>query len=358
MTGEPYRVAIVGCGRMGQHYAEVYQTLPDTELVAIAEYHAERRRAVGERFGVQALFPDAEAMLREMVPDIAAVVLPGKYIKEAVIACAQAGVRGVSVDKPIGACLADVDAMIDLCRERAVVFAGGNLQRAMGPVQEAAKWLGAGDFGPRRGAAVHGWGGEISGGGCQHIAVLRLLADAEVTEVVAWGQPEEVLRGDTDEGLVVNGQLRLTNGLTCAVFGEPTPCRGVEVWTDDALVRWDWNAPEIFQGRTEGGARRRLDRAYAPLAYPQFRYLGTSILSFLHVLKHGGELAISAHDLRQSLEVAIAAKYSALWGNVPLSLPLEDRSLTLYPMAYRWLGGDQSGRPQSAAEAAVNTQLA
>ena len=52
-------------------------------------------------------------------------------------------------------------------------------------------------------------------------------------------------------------------------------------------------------------------------------------------------MAVSGHDLRQSLEAAIAAKYSALWGSVPLSLPLGDRSLTLYPTPYRWLGGDQ-----------------
>ncbi|SVD55709.1 uncharacterized protein METZ01_LOCUS408563, partial [marine metagenome] len=59
-------------------------------------------------------------------------------------------------------------------------------------------------------------------------------------------------------------------------------------------------------------------------------------------------------DLRQSLEVAIAAKHSALRGSVPLSLPLEDRSLSLHPVDYRWLGGDQSGRPQTLDEAAGN----
>jgi len=75
------------------------------------------------------------------------------------------------------------------------------------------------------------------------------------------------------------------------------------------------------------------------------------------VLERGGELAVSGHDLRQSLEVAIAAKYSALWGSVPLALPLKDRSLTLYPRPYRWLGGDQSGLPQSVDEAQANTQL-
>ena len=50
------------------------------------------------------------------VPDLAVVVLPGKFIKDAVIASAQAGVRGVSTDKPIGAKLSDVDEMIDTCR--------------------------------------------------------------------------------------------------------------------------------------------------------------------------------------------------------------------------------------------------
>ena len=50
----------------------------------------------------------------------------------------------------------------------------------------------------------------------------------------------------------------------------------------------------------------------------------------------------------------IAAKYSALWGSVPLKLPLEDRSLTLYPRPYRWLAGDHSGRPQTYEEALVH----
>ena len=351
MAEDKFTVGIIGCGRLGQHYAEVYQTLPNTELVAVAEYNPERRRAVGERFGISALFQDAAAMYREIVPDIAVVVLPGKYIKEAVIASAQAGVRGVSTDKPIGACLADVDAMVAACQERGVVFAGGNLQRAMGEVQEAARWLRAGDYGNLCGASVHGWGGEISGGGCQHIAVLRLLAQAEVSEVIAWGKPEEALRGESDEGLIINAHFQLSNGLACTVFGEQTPHRGVDVWSDEALVRWDWGAPEIYQGFDPSGTRIRVERPYTPLAYPRFSYMATSILSFLEVLEKGGELYISGSDLRQSLEVAIAAKYSALWGSVPLKLPLEDRSLALYPRAYRWLGGDQSGRSQTTREA-------
>jgi len=52
------------------------------------------------------------------------------------------------------------------------------------------------------------------------------------------------------------------------------------------------------------------------------------------------------------LEIAIAAKYSALWGSVPLKLPLEDRSLTLYPSPGRWLGADPTGYGQTLEDAA------
>ena len=351
MAEPKYTVAIIGCGRLGQHYAEVYRALHNTELVAIAEYNPARLRAVGERFGVKELYPDAETMYRKIVPDIAVVVLPVKYIKEAVIASAQAGVKGVSTDKPIGACLADADQMVDVCVERGVVFAGGNLQRALSEVLEVASWLLAGDYGELRGSSVHRWSGEISGGGCQHIAVLRLLTQAEVTEVIAWGMPEDALKSNSDDGLIVNGHFRLSNGLICPVFGGETPYRGVDVWTDKALIRWNWGPPEIYCGFDSDGARLKVNRPYPPLQYPRFSYMATSIMSFLQVIESGGKLAVSGHDLRQSLEVAIAAKYSALWGSVPLELPLEDRSLALYPREYRWLGGDQSGRIQSSQEA-------
>ncbi len=343
--GEKLRVAIIGCGRMGQEYAKVYTTFENTEIVAIAEYNDERRKAVGEQFGVKALYKDAEEMYQRLdeVPDLAVTVLPGKFIKDAVIASAQAGVRGVSSDKPIGAQLSDVDELIDVCAERGVVFHGGNLQSTRSDVQEAASWVRHGDFGDVRGASVHGWGGEISGGGCQHIAVLRLLTQAEITEVVAWGKPQEALEADEDTGLIINGRFTMSTGIAVPVFGEPTPYRGVDVWTDDSLLRWDWgDEMDIYQGFDRNGARVKSDRQFTPFAWPQYSYLASSILSFISSVENGTEMAISAHDLRQSLEAAIAAKYSALRGSVPLSLPLEDRSLTLYPRPYRWLGGDHS----------------
>ena len=358
MSDVRHRVAIVGCGNLGQIYADAYSTYPDTEIVAIAEHNTERRKAVGEKYGVKALYQDIDALLRDMVPDVVAVITPTKYFKEAVTACAEAGVKGVSTDKPIAATLSDADEMVEVCESRGVVYAGGNLLRAMNELQEVAGWLRAGEYGELIGASIIGWGAEISGGGCQDISVLRLLADAEIEEVVAWGThrdapywSEDVVARNSDDGLITNARFRLTNGLECTVFGTPAPLhdagrpphRGTDVWSQDSMVRTRWgNPPEIYQGFDAGGERVRVERPYTAYRWSQFRYLTGSIRSFLASLETGSKLWISGHDLRQALEVAIAARLSVQLGSVPVKLPLEDRSHTLYPRPNRWLGRDET----------------
>jgi hypothetical protein len=109
------------------------------------------------------------------------------------------------------------------------------------------------------------------------------------------------------------------------------------------MVRTRWgNPPEIYQDFDAGGERVRDERPYAAYQWSQFRYLTGSIRSFLSSLETGSKLWISGHDLRQALEVAIAARLSVQLGSVPVKLPLEDRSHTLYPRPNRWLGRDET----------------
>jgi predicted dehydrogenase len=342
MAEQKLRTAIVGCGILGQVYAEIYASLPDAEIVALVEKNPERLASVGDQFSVAALFTDTDSLLREITPDIVAVTTPTKYYKDAVVACAQAGVKGVSTDKPSAATLADADEMVRVCEQRGVVLSGGALIRALPELQEAARRLQAGDYGPILGASVHGWSGEISGGGCHMISALRLLTEAEVVEVIAWAEPKDVLEGDCDAGLTVNGLFKLSSGLHCPAFGHGTEGAGlVQVWTADSSIRAGFEPPEISQGFDERGYRRKLDIQYSPHGWGKRAHLHGAIRSFLDAVRTGSELWISGHDLRQALEVAIASHVSAKRGSIPIKLPLEDRSLTLYPRPYRWLGGDE-----------------
>lgn len=343
MSETKLRLAIIGCGRLGQVYADLYASLPNVEIVAMAERNPDRLKHVGEKFGVKALYPDAEALFSDVVPDIAAVVTPSKHYKDAVIAAAQAGVKGVSTDKPLDATLSNADAMVDACAERGVIFSGGALLRAIPETQEAATWIKEGRFGELKGAAVLSWSGEISGSGCHTVSVLRLLTGAEVEEVIGWGSPADILDGDTDWGLSVSGRFKLSTGIDCQVFGKSIEGHLLDVWTEDTLIRVPgYGAPEIYQGFDENGVRIKTDPQYKQYDWPDSRHLTGSVLAFLRAVEAGDEskLWISGYDLRQALEVAVASHQSAQRGSVPMKLPLEDRSLTLYPRPYRWLGGD------------------
>ena len=369
-------VAVIGCGRLGQQYAEIYRALPQTDLVAIAEWNPERRKVVGERFGVKALYRDADALLKEVVPDLAAIITPTRYMTPGVVACAEAGVKGVQTDRPFAARLSDADRMIETCKQRGTVLAGGALERANWEVEEAGRRLASGELGTRQGAAVHSYRGEILAGGSARILVLEHFAQARVEELITWGSPPEALDdAATDYGLNINGRFRLTSGLECQVFGskEEAPHRGVEVWTEDALVRWDRHGEpltQIFQGYDAKGARKEVDHGYRPWSWDpvskqldplldrighhgsERHYVLAPISCLIDAVAKGIPPRITGETQRHALEVAIASKISAQRGSVPVKLPLEDRSLALYPRPYRWLGGDVSGRPQSAAEAA------
>ena len=372
----PLTVGLVGCGRLGQLYAEVFRALSDTQLVAIAEWNSERRGVVGKRFGVDALFRDADQMLDRIVPDLACIVTPTKHMKGAVVACAEAGVKGIQTDRPFAARLSDADEMIEVCKKHGVVLAGGVMERAVWEVDQLGLKLAAGEFGTPLGAVVHGFQGEICSGGAARLLVLQHFTQAQAKEITAWGSPPKKLDdSETDYGLSINGRMRLTSGLECQLFGTESqpPHLGVEVWTEDALLRWDRHGTpmtQVFRGLDDSGGRQEIDPNFAEWPWlktgkelePLLASLGMKgterfnvlapVTDFIDSVRDGVTPRITGETQRHALEIAIACKYSAQRGSVPVSLPLEDRSLELLPRPYRWVGGDVSGRPQSATEAA------
>ena len=369
-------VAIIGCGRLGQLYTEIFRALPDTELVAIAEWNPERRKVVGERFGVNALFRDANQMLAKTVPDLACIVTPTKHMKGAVIACAEAGVKGIQTDRPFAARLSDADEMIEVCNQHGAVLAGGVMERAVWEVDQLGLKLASGEFGKPRGAVVHDFQGEICSSGTAKLLVLQHFTQAQAAEITAWGSPPEKLaESETDYGLSINARMRMTSGLECQLFGTASqpPYLGVEAWTEDTLVRWDRHGSpmtQVFRGFDDSGIRQEIDPDYAEWPWlktgrelePLLTSLGMKgterfnvfapVTDFIDSVRDGVTPRITGETQRHALEICIACKHSAQRGNVSVKLPLEDRSLELLPRPYRWVGGDVSGRPQSAAEAA------
>jgi len=203
--------------------------------------------------------------------------------------------------------------------------------------------------------SLHGYSGEISGGGCQHISILRLFTGAEIKEVRTWSSTPQALAQTADTDLSIHGSFLLDNGLSCAVFGSENTFSGVQVCCKDLSARWSWGPPQLFGEIDEEEQRQAIEPHYAPYEWHEFGYLTGALRSLIAALEGQSPLWISGHDLRQALEVAIAAKCSAQRDGTPVNLPLADRSLTLYPSPYRWLGGDATGKVQPLEEVGKET---
>ncbi len=62
-----------------------------------------------------------------------------------------------------------------------------------------------------------------------------------------------------------------------------------------------------------------------------------TVQAIVDTLDRGAPLRLTTgEDLQQALEISIAMRESARRGGAPVALPLEDRSLQLFPQKSRW----------------------
>ena len=114
-----YRAGIIGHtgrGNYGHSLDTAFQGLPNVEVVAVADPDAEGRAAAAQRTGASHSFADYHAMLSQMELDL--VTVCPRWVDqhaEMVIACAEAGVKGIFCEKPFARTLAEADAMLAAC---------------------------------------------------------------------------------------------------------------------------------------------------------------------------------------------------------------------------------------------------
>jgi len=109
------RVAVLGMGTMGLMHAQVYQHLPESEIVGMVETDSARRQQAERQYEAPC-FQSAEALLEEVRPDAASVCLPDALHVEPSLALARAGVH-LLVEKPLATTLRGCDAIIGAARE-------------------------------------------------------------------------------------------------------------------------------------------------------------------------------------------------------------------------------------------------
>lgn len=235
-----YRAAAIGRtgkGDYGHGLDVAFQIPPDSiegsdiQFVSIADSDPEGLRAAGERIGVKKRYLDYREMLGKENLDLVSV--GPRWIDchaEMVIACANAGVKGILCEKPFARTLAEADAMMEACNHNGVKIAVAH-RRACAHEQHAKKLVNEGAIGDIQVLRAHGKADHRAGAmdlmvlGTHMMDSMRYFAGADV----AWGHghvtqdgrevtPADIREGDEGVGLLAGNGLEayyvFENGIT------------------------------------------------------------------------------------------------------------------------------------------------
>src|SRR5688572_22824665 len=113
-SNAPFRVVLIGCGRISERHLEAIAAMPDDlAVVAVCDERPDRAHKAAEQFGVKA-YTNIAAMLREVDADIATICTPSGLHPRHGIAAAEEGLH-VICEKPMATRLEEADALVQAC---------------------------------------------------------------------------------------------------------------------------------------------------------------------------------------------------------------------------------------------------
>ncbi|MBN1466191.1 Gfo/Idh/MocA family oxidoreductase [candidate division KSB1 bacterium] len=147
-ANERLNVAVIGCGRMGQHNLSVYSSRKDVNIAAVCDvYEPHLRQAVGMTDGRAATYIDFRHILDRKDIDAVIIAAPDHWhALQTTLAC-EAG-KDVFVEKPASLTVAEGRRMVQVARRTGRIVQVGTMQRSSPVFQNVIKIIEGGIMGP------------------------------------------------------------------------------------------------------------------------------------------------------------------------------------------------------------------
>lgn len=239
LTGNRLRMAVIGVGHLGKEHARILASLPDVELVGVADVSAEQVQGVARKLGVQA-FTEYWPLLN--LVDAATIVVPTGYHFAVASEFLRRGIP-LLVEKPLAETIEQAETLTEMAAINGVPLQVGHIERfnpafenlLMRPLQP--KYITCERLGPFTGRCADV--GVVLDLMIHDLDLLLTLVGAPVTSVEAvgvslFGAPEDV----------ASARLRFANGCVANVTASrasPNPCRRMHVWGPEGYARIDFH---------------------------------------------------------------------------------------------------------------------
>ena len=119
------RVAVVGVGHLGKEHARILATMPDVELVGVADINGEQAQTVARRCGTNA-YADYRPLHNNV--DDATIAVP-TFAHHSVASEFLSRRIPVMVEKPLAMNLEQADDLVALSREQSTILQVGHIER-------------------------------------------------------------------------------------------------------------------------------------------------------------------------------------------------------------------------------------
>ena len=322
------KIGVIGTGRIGKvHIATLVQSVPQAEVVAIADINRVSADEVAKSFGISLVSSSHSDIINN--PDIEAVIIcsstdtHAKYIVEA-----SAAGKHIFCEKPVDLSLGVIKGALDAAAKAGVKLMVG-FNRRFDPnflkIKQLVKEGKIGDphilkITSRDPAPPPAEYSTVSGGMFMDMTIhdfdmARYIVGSEVTEVFTSAavlvDPAIGMAGDVDTAIITltfaNGAIGVIDNSRKAVYGYD---QRVEIFGSKGMVCTDNNYPENHRYYSGDGSYGSL-----PLNFFMDRYLesyANEMKIFCDAVLNDHALPVSGNDGLLSVAIAMAAKKSYL----------------------------------------------
>lgn len=299
----PLRVGVAGIGIMGSNHARVLASLPEAELVAVADPDTAQAQRVASFLGCEAV-ADHHALLA-LGLDAVIVAAPTHLHHPVALDVIRAG-TAVLVEKPVASTVAEGREIVEAARAKGVTLMIGHVERFNPAVQAVKKAIEGeellsiaitrvGPFPPRMSNV-----GVVIDLAVHDIDLIRWFTGSDIAEV----QPQTSSAVAEREDIALL-QFRTVSGVLAHIntnWLTPFKARTVHVATRKKYVMGDLltrQVTECFDYRPDGSYSMR----HLPVAYAE--PLRMELEQFLEAVRTGKAPPVTGDEGVASLEIAI-----------------------------------------------------
>jgi predicted dehydrogenase len=248
------RMAVVGVGHLGKEHARILASLPEVELVGVADVFLEHAQAVARRHHTQA-FPDYWPLLN--LVDAASIVVPTSHHLTVAREFVRRGIP-VLIEKPLAPTVKEAQEIAELADANKTIVQVGHIERFNPAFEELwtrplqPRLIRAQRMGPFTGRSTDV--GVVLDLMIHDLDLILALVKSPIRSVEATGM--SVFGGHED---IASARLTFENGCIAelaASRAHPTPLRSMQLWGPEGFADVDFAARKLTLVQPREDVRR------------------------------------------------------------------------------------------------------